>query len=73
MPKARNEELKLLLYKLFAPFSLHLEDAQKIQEPMGKPDREPDQKSQVSDESVAENRPVAQLMIVNRTTYTKQN
>lgn len=36
MPNASNEELKVLLYKLFAPFSLHLEDAQQIQESLGK-------------------------------------
>jgi putative membrane protein len=42
MPNARNEELKVLLYNLFSPFSLHLEDAQQIQESLA-PDgtREP--------------------------------
>ncbi|GAB1719153.1 MAG: hypothetical protein NTAFB09_08840 [Nitrosospira sp.] len=32
MPNARREELKTLLYNLFAPLSLHLEQAQQIQE-----------------------------------------
>ncbi|MBA4143736.1 MAG: DUF4142 domain-containing protein [Nitrosospira sp.] len=31
MPKVRNEELKALLFNLFAPFSEHLEHAQQIQ------------------------------------------
>jgi len=31
MPNATNEELKVLLYNLFSPFSDHLEHAQKIQ------------------------------------------
>ncbi|MGH8763459.1 MAG: DUF4142 domain-containing protein [Nitrosospira sp.] len=32
MPSTSNQELKLLLFNLFSPFSLHLDDAQKIQE-----------------------------------------
>lgn len=38
MPNASNEELKVLLYNLFSPFSLHLEDAQQIQESLSRTD-----------------------------------
>jgi len=38
MPSASNEELKTLLYNLFSPFSLHLDDAQQIQEALSQMD-----------------------------------
>ncbi|MBA2660054.1 MAG: DUF4142 domain-containing protein [Nitrosospira sp.] len=38
MPNASNEELKVLLYNLFSPFSLHLEDAQQIQKSLTRSD-----------------------------------
>ncbi|SFW21136.1 DUF4142 domain-containing protein [Nitrosovibrio sp. Nv17] len=41
MPSAGSEELKVLLYGLFSPFSLHLEDAQRIQEALDEPDGQP--------------------------------
>jgi putative membrane protein len=63
MPNASNEELKVLLYKLFAPFSLHLEDAQQIQESLSKPDRLPDRKSQAPGGFAAENGAFAKLML----------
>jgi putative membrane protein len=40
MPNARSEELKTLLYNLFAPLSLHLEQAQRIQEALNDEPRE---------------------------------
>jgi putative membrane protein len=41
MPNATSEELKALLYGLFSPFSLHLEDAQRIQEALDEPEGQP--------------------------------
>ena len=38
MPNASNEELKILLYNLFSPFSLYLENAQQIQESLTRSD-----------------------------------
>lgn len=38
MPSASNYELKALLFNLFSPFSLHLDDAQKIQESLSQSD-----------------------------------
>lgn len=38
MPSASNYELKALLFNLFSPFSLHLDDAQKIQESLTQSD-----------------------------------
>lgn len=50
MPHASDEELKILLSKLFAPLSLHLEEALQIRESLGKPD----QTGQSDDESIPE-------------------
>ncbi|MDQ3186441.1 MAG: DUF4142 domain-containing protein [Pseudomonadota bacterium] len=38
MRSASNHELKVLLFNLFSPFSLHLDDAQKIQESLNQSD-----------------------------------
>lgn len=38
MPSTSNQELKALLFNLFSPFSLHLDDAQKIQESLNQSD-----------------------------------
>jgi putative membrane protein len=38
MPSVSNHELKVLLFNLFSPFSLHLDDAQKIQESLNQSD-----------------------------------
>lgn len=63
MPNASHQELKVLLYKLFAPFSLHLDDAQQIQESLGKPDRQPDRKSQIPARPPAQNGVLTELML----------
>jgi putative membrane protein len=39
MPNATSEELKTVLYNLFAPLSLHLEQAQQIQEALNNESR----------------------------------
>lgn len=38
MPHVSNQELKVLLFNLFSPFSLHLDDAQQMQESLGQAD-----------------------------------